>query len=492
MNSSFELGSDAITGSIIFHMHPVIEKFQQAGQGHVFGHFDLLNEAAQEYLIQEALEIDLDELAELTRTLLSQSANSVDLDNLTPAPYEKLPNNGGDSLAWDMAKSVGDASLRAGRVAAFTVAGGQGTRLGYDGPKGTFPVTPVHKRPLFQVFAEKIVAAGRHYGRPLHWFVMTSHQNHKATESYFIEHDFFGMEEIHVHFFRQGRMPAVDFNGKILLETLGAIAMSPDGHGGSLRALERSGALHLMEREGVDILSYFQVDNPLVRCIDPAFIGWHVLRGSEMSSKMVPKAYPNEKVGHFCSQRGKLVVVEYSDLPAALQEETDADGDLRFHAGSIAIHLLDREFIRRMAQSSAGNATLGFHRADKKIPTLDTKGNQVNPTAANGVKFEMFVFDALPHARNPVVIETNRADDFSPVKNAEGKDSPQTCRDDQLRQFARWLKATGVAVICDETGLPNLLLEVSPLFGYDEQTFIESWQKLSPKPTLVDRLYLDA
>ena len=116
----------------------------------------------------------------------------------------------------------------------------------------------------------------------------------------------------------------------------------------------------------------------------------------------------------------------------------------------------------------------------------------MNPTAANGVKFEMFVFDALPHARNPVVIETNRADDFSPVKNAEGKDSPQTCRDDQLRQFARWLKATGVAVICDETGLPNLLLEVSPLFGYDEQTFIESWQKLSPKPTLVDRLYLDA
>ena len=130
-------------------------------------------------------------------------------------------------------------------------------------------------------------------------------------------------------------MPAVDFEGRILLESPGHIAMSPDGHGGSLRALERSGALDLMAREGIDTLSYFQVDNPLVRCIDPTFIGWHLLRGSEMSSKMVPKAYAGEKVGHFCQQRGRLVVVEYSDLPKAMQEETDAAGGLRYLAGSI-------------------------------------------------------------------------------------------------------------------------------------------------------------
>ena len=468
----------------------LIEKFHQAGQRQVFAFFDTLDAAGQTQLLAEAAEIDLDEVRRLNATLLGQSAASVDLEDLTPAPYERLPANGGDAPAWAEATAAGEAALRAGRVAAFTVAGGQGTRLGYDGPKGTFPVTPVKQKPLFQVFAEKIIAAGRRYGRPLHWFIMTSHQNHAATEAFFAEHDYFGMAKAQVHFFRQGRMPAVGFDGKILLESPGHIAMSPDGHGGSLRALDRSGALDLMEREGIDILSYFQVDNPLVRCIDPAFIGWHVLRGSEMSSKMVPKAYAGEKVGHFCEQRGKLVVVEYSDLPKARQEETDAHGGLRFNAGSIAIHILNRGFIRRMARGS-GDAALGFHRADKKIPTVAADGSPLKPEKPNGVKFEMFVFDALPFAKNPVVIETDRRDDFSPVKNAEGNDSPQTCRDDQLRQFARWAKAAGAMLETDQTGLPSVTFEVSPLFGDDTVSFAASWKKLSPPPPISAGLYLE-
>ena len=369
------------------------------------------------------------------------------------------------------------------------MAGGQGTRLGYDGPKGTYPVTPLRRKPLFQVFAEKIRAAGLRYGRPLHWFIMTSHANHAATEAFFAANACFGLDSARVHFFRQGRMPAVGFDGKILLETPGSIALSPDGHGGSLRALERSGALDLMKREGIDTLSYFQVDNPLVRCIDPTFIGWHVMRGSEMSSKMVPKAYAEEKVGHFCVQDGKSVVVEYSDLPMAMQRETDAEGQLRYLAGSIAIHVLDREFVRRMA-SGADGAALPFHRADKKIPTVDATGAAVKPAKANGVKFEMFVFDALPFAQHPVIIETLRADDFSPVKNADGVDSPQTCRDDQLRQFARWLKANGAAVATDASGRPEVALEVSPLFGYDEDSFADAWKQLPVKPVVADGLYL--
>ncbi|MCB1103321.1 MAG: UDPGP type 1 family protein [Opitutaceae bacterium] len=468
----------------------LIEQFQRSGQGQVFAFYDTLDVAAQQQLLAEAAEIDLAEVRRLNETLLGHGAASIDLEDLTPAPYERLPINGGDAEAWAEATAAGEAALRAGRVAAFTVAGGQGTRLGYDGPKGTFPVTPVKQKPLFQVFAEKIIAAGRRYGRPLHWFIMTSHQNHAATEAFFVEHGYFGMAKEQVHFFRQGRMPAVGFDGKILLESPGHIAMSPDGHGGSLRALDRSGALDLMEREGIDILSYFQVDNPLVRCIDPAFIGWHVVRGSEMSSKMVPKAYAGEKVGHFCEQRGQLVVVEYSDLPKARQEETDANGGLRFNAGSIAIHILDRDFIRRMARGT-GDASLGFHRADKKIPTVAADGSPLKPERPNGVKFEMFVFDALPFAKNPVVIETDRRDDFSPVKNAEGNDSPQTCRDDQLRQFARWAKAAGATLQTDDTGLPTVTFEVSPLFGDDAVSFAASWKKLSPPPEISAGLYLE-
>lgn len=471
--------------------HPLIEKFQRAGQGQVFAFFGELSAEEQKRLLAEAAEIDLEEIAQLTRTLLGKGAAAgVDLTGLEPAPYEKRPEHGGDAAAWAKAKAAGEEALRAGRVAAFTVAGGQGTRLGYDGPKGTFPVTPLKRKTLFQVFAEKVRAAGVRYGKPLHWFVMTSHANHAATEAFFAENNFFGLDKGRVHFFRQGRMPAVNFEGKILLETKSSIALSPDGHGGSLRALDRSGALDLMKREGIDTLSYFQVDNPLVRAIDPAFIGWHLLRGSEMSSKMVPKAYAEEKVGHFCVQNGKTIVVEYSDLPMAMQKETDASGKLRFIAGSIAIHVLDREFVKRMAAGGEGVA-LPFHRADKKIPTVDAQGKSLKPEKPNGVKFEMFVFDALPFAKNPVVIETLRENDFSPVKNAEGLDSPKTCRDDQMKQFARWLKANGAAVEVDDKGVPKTAVEVSPLFGYDEDSFADAWRRLAAKPAVREGLYLE-
>ena len=469
----------------------LIASFHAAGQAQVFAFWDKLSPAERTELAAQAAEIDLAEVERLNRTLVFKSAGGgANLDGLAPAPSTRLPANGGDAAQWAKAKVRGEEALRAGRVAAFTVAGGQGTRLGYDGPKGTFAVTPLKNKPLFQVFAEKIKAAGLRYGKPLHWFIMTSHANHGQTEEYFAQHKYFGLDQGRVHFFRQGRMPAVGFDGKILLETPGTIALSPDGHGGSLRALHRSGALDLMKADGVDTLSYFQVDNPLVRCIDAAFIGFHLEAGSEMSSKMVLKAYPEEKVGHFCKQDGKIVVVEYSDMPMSMQKETNPDGSLRYAAGSIAIHVIDREFARRMATGDASVA-LPFHRADKKIATVDATGKAVKPEKANGVKFEMFVFDAVPHARNSVVIETARADDFSPVKNAEGVDSPKTSREDQLRQFARWFKGAGTTLETDATGLPKVAVEVSPLFGYDAETFAERWKALSPKPAVAEGLYLE-
>lgn len=461
----------------------LIESFNRAGQGHVFRFWADLSPAEQTQLAEQAREIDLVEVARLNDTLVrSSSGAAVDLTDLEPAPYVSLPQNGGAADEWAAARELGEDALRAGRVAAFVVAGGQGTRLGYDGPKGTFKVTPVLQKSLFQVFAEKILAAGRRYGKPLHWFIMTSHANHAATEAFFVEHGHFGLGAERVHFFRQGRMPAVSFDGKILLETKSSIALSPDGHGGSLRALDRSGALEIMRREGIDVLSYFQVDNPLVRCVDPTFIGFHLRAGAEMSSKMIPKAYPEEKVGLFCRQRGKQLVIEYSDLPMDRQREVDpATGRLRFIAGSVAIHVFSRGFIERMAN---GADALPFHRADKKIPCIATDGTPVKPEKTNGVKFEMFVFDALPFAKNAVTIEAPRADDFSPVKNAEGLDSPQTCRDDQLRQFVRWLRAAGATVPADATGLPPFALEVSPLFGDDEPSFRAAWAALKVKPTV--------
>ncbi|MEX2607657.1 MAG: UDPGP type 1 family protein [Kiritimatiellia bacterium] len=461
-------------------------EFEQAGQGHVFRFWEELTDAEKTRLLKRTADIDLEELAALVETHLRGNEDAKEnFDDLEPAPYIALPRGDGDGKHWEEAARAGGEAIRSGRVAAFTVAGGQGTRLGYDGPKGTFPVTPITNKSLFQVFAEKIARTAERFETRMHWFILTSEINNDTTIAAFKENAYFGLNEDEVHFIVQGLVPAVDTDGKILMENRFTPAMTPDGHGGSLRALVRSGATDKMKELGIDCISYFQVDNPLVPCIDPAFVGFHLLGKSECSSKMVPKAYALEKVGHFCVRDGKTVVIEYSDLPEHLQKETLGDGSLRFVAGSVAIHVFDRSFIERLGNAKA-STKLPFHRADKKIPFVDAQGNRVEPEEPNGVKFEMFVFDALPLARNPVIIEGERGENFSPVKNAEGVDSPKTCREDQLRMFARWMNTAGTDVACDESGLPEIEFEISPRFAADREDFVVEWRALDSKPALED------
>lgn len=465
-------------------------KFTLAGQGHVFRYLPELDPAQREALLAQAVAIDLDELNGLFASLVGiVEAPAADrFDKLRPAPCIARPEHGGDNSLWQQASDCGDSALRDGTVAAFTVAGGQGTRLGFDGPKGTFPVTPVRKASLFQVFAEKIRAASGRYGTAIPWYIMTSRMNHDSTVDFFSRHDYFGLNPADVFLFPQGLMPAIDFAGHILMEDRGAIAMSPDGHGGSLRALVRSGALEDMRRRGIRTISYFQVDNPLVRCIDPAFIGHHLLSGGEMTSKMVPKSSPDEKVGHFCISEGTLQVVEYSDMPESLTHAREADGSLRFKAGSIALHVLGVDFVERVGGESG--FSLPFHRADKKIPCLDSEGNRIKPESPNGVKFEMFVFDALPLAHDPVVIETLREEDFSPVKNPDGVDSVESCQRDQLRQYARWARAAGADLEVDAHGVPVFKFEISPLYADSEAALVSRWQGTRPLPALAEGVVL--
>lgn len=475
-------------------MTDIKELYEKKGQGHVFAFFDELNEEEQKSLLQQAADIDLDEVAGLVSSLVKNSGGSKNetiANDLAPADYIPLPDSEtGVADLWEKARAEGEKALRSGRVAAFTVAGGQGTRLGYDGPKGTYGVSPVLKSSLFQIFAEKILAASRIYGKAIHWYLMTSIINNEETVKFFEENEYFGLHKERVHFFTQGLMPAVDDDGKILLADKANIALSPDGHGGALRALVRSGSIRQMEADGIDTISYFQVDNPLVRCIDPEFIGFHLLRDSELSSKTVPKAYPEEKVGVFCEQNGKAVVVEYSDLPERLASELDENGEIKFRAGSIAIHVFARDFIKKLGAGQSEDAQLPFHLANKKVAHITPDGEVHEPTEPNAYKFEMFVFDSLPFAQNPVIIETARADDFSPVKNAEGVDSPKTSREDQLRQFTRWVKAAGVEIETDDTGLPPFTFEISPLFADTEERFVEKWNALTEKPELTEGLVL--
>ncbi|HEY9592926.1 MAG TPA: UTP--glucose-1-phosphate uridylyltransferase [Spirochaetia bacterium] len=374
-----------------------------------------------------------------------------------PAPYVSLAESRADAAA----REAGEQEIRLGRTALLTVAGGQGSRLGYDGPKGMFPVTPIRKLTLFALFAEKLLAARRRYGAPIPWLIMTSPQNRDATEEYFESQDWFGLGRDTVRMFVQGSFPSLTADGRLLLALDGGILTNPNGHGGVIEALRSSGCLDDMERRGVRHLFYFQVDNPLVRVPDPVFLGFHCQRGSQISSKVIEKAYPEEKLGTIVTRAGTPSIIEYSDLPRPLMQARGPDGRLLFPQGSIAIHILDVEFL-----SGAGLA-LPLHVAHKKIHTLNPIDGGAETRDMEAVKMEMFVFDAIPLAEKALFFETDRAEEFAPLKNREGLDSIATCRAGQIEQAARWLAACGVDVPRDRDGKPAHAIEISPLFAMD-------------------------
>jgi UDP-N-acetylglucosamine/UDP-N-acetylgalactosamine diphosphorylase len=435
-------------------------KLAELGQSQVLRFYESLDAPNRQNLLKQLQSLDFQNLAELVDKYVRQKKNLVLPTNIEPvAAFPRFPDAERKSLYQD-AEVRGRELLANGKVGAFLVAGGQGTRLGYDGPKGEYPITPVKNKPLFQVFAEQLLAHSKKSGRVIPWYIMTSDINDVQTRAFFHKHRFFGYEEDAVFFFQQGMMPAFSIDGKLLLAEKDSLALSPDGHGGSLRALEKSGAIADMERRGVEHLSYFQVDNPLVYCIDPLFLGLHDITRSEMSSKTVPKAHATERVGNFIIGDGKLQVIEYSDLPESFATQTNPDGSLRFNSGSIAIHALRVSFIQRL--NEGGRLNLPWHRAEKKVPHVDDRGQLVKPDKPNAVKLEQFVFDAIPLAENAMVYTTDRAEEFSPVKNAEGADSPETCRRDQIRRAARWLKEAGLEIPMRGTE-PDANIEISPL-----------------------------
>ncbi len=434
-------------------------RLKASGQDHILDACEKLDHASASELLQQASRLPLESLPDLIdRFVCKESGTNSTLD-ISP-PHVTMPDP-------ELAKILiarGEQLVRDGRVAAFTVAGGQGTRLGWGGPKGTYPATPVSGKPLFRMFAEQIQAASIAWNTPIRWYIMTSEANDAATRSFFADNNWFGLPRTQVMLFPQGMMPCFDKrNGDILLEAPDRLAMSPDGHGGSIAALHASGALEEMSVLGIDTISYFQVDNPLSSVIDPLFIGLHAdpdRSSGEMSSKMVPKRESGEKVGIFCRVGEQTQVIEYSDMPESLMDEIDSNGRLRYDAGNIAIHLLGVEFAQRVLEADE----LPWHRAIKKVPYYDLEtASRISPESPNGVKLERFIFDALGLASRPAILEVDRSLEFSPIKNADGQDSPESCRQAQNDLYGSWLESLGIDVARDEDGHALADIEISPL-----------------------------
>ncbi len=419
------------------------------GQQHVLAFWEDLDQAGRQRLAHDICQLDLNTVNQLCQLYLggetSHRQSWAQLAQRAQSPPSFRLGDDNARFTLQEARQRGETALRAGQLAFILVAGGQGTRLGFDQPKGMFPIGPVSKRSLLEILVERLHAIRQRYGAPVPLYVMTSPATDEATDRYLQQQQYFGLPPEDVRLFCQGTMPAVDQQGKILLTAKDRLALAPDGHGGMLAAFARSGCLQDAAQRGIEHLFYGQVDNPLLQICDPALVGYHLLSESEMTSQVVAKTHPLERVGNLVSIDGKMHVIEYSDLPDELATETTADGALRFWAGSIAVHIVSRAFLDRVKDQADA---LPFHVAHKRVKYIDSCGRPIDPQQPNALKFERFIFDLLPHARNAIAVECDRREAFAPVKNTNdaGVDCPATAQQLMVALYRRWLQQAGAVV----------------------------------------------
>jgi UDP-N-acetylglucosamine/UDP-N-acetylgalactosamine diphosphorylase len=440
-------------------------RLEPFGQAHLLRFWDELGSVGREQLAKEIVAIDFQQIADL----FHQGASSCDWAGMarraTTPPAMRLAerDTGGGRFSAADARKCAIEAMRTGKIGVLLVAGGQGSRLGFDQPKGMYPIGPLSHATLLQIHFEKTLAAGRRYGVPVPMYMMTSPVTHDEQTAFIKERRYFGMPSDDVVVFCQGTMPAVDAaTGQLLLASKDALFLSPDGHGGTVAALAASGAIEHMRQRGVEHLFYLQVDNPLAPICNSELIGYHLLAVSDLTSVAVAKQTPQDRVGVFAMIDGQMQVIEYSDLPDDVAAARNPDGSLKFWAGSIAMHMFSVAFLE---QSLRLKDALPFHIARKKVPYIDESGELVQPREANALKFERFIFDLMPHARNSLVVEFAEEDVFAPLKNASGaqRDTPEYVRQFIVSQHRKWLEAAGTRIAKDVT------VEISPLWALDAE-----------------------
>jgi UDP-N-acetylglucosamine/UDP-N-acetylgalactosamine diphosphorylase len=436
-------------------------RLQAFGQEHLLAFWHELDESGRAQLARQIAAIDLELMAELFGTTAVAEDWAALARRAGPPPAIRLADRASGRITSQEARDRGARALAAGEIGVLLTAGGQGSRLGFEHPKGMFPIGPVSGASLLQIHLEKALAVARRYGAAVPVYMMTSPVTHDEQVAYLGEHDQFGTPKDDLLEFCQGTMPAVDAKqGKLLLAAKDELFLSPNGHGGTVAALADSGAIEHMRRRGVKHLFYLQVDNPLAPIADPEFIGYHLLAESDLTSMAIAKQTPEDRLGNFISIDGRVQVIEYSDFPTDVAQERDADGGLKFWAGSIAIHAFAVDFLERSLGRRDG---LPYHIARKKVPHIDESGQLVEPKEPNALKFERFIFDLLPHAQNPLVVEYDEREVFAPLKNAPGadRDTPEYVREYMVDQQRGWLEEAGTKVAA---GVP---VEISPLWAFD-------------------------
>jgi len=427
---------------------------EKNGQDHLLRFWSHLNADQRNALLSQIESLDFAILDRMKNMLTGGGKPSVSAEI---RPADVIPLSAAKSHD---AIEAGEEALRRGFAGVVLVAGGQGSRLGFEGPKGCYSIGPISDASLFQIHSRKILGLEQKYQTKIPFYIMTSLANDKATKDYFERNGYFGLSRDRVMFFVQGMWPAVDKDGKIILDAPDHVFMNPDGHGGILAALSDNGMLNDMKKRSLETLFYFQVDNPLVDIAEPAFIGLHRLHRADISVKVCAKRDPDEGLGVVVVRNGRNAVVEYTELTRDQKHARLPDGELKFKYGSVAIHVFSLDFLAKEAE-----AQIPLHVAHKKVPYCGDDGKTVKPDKPNAYKFEKFIFDVVPDAVRTLNVEFAREEEFSPVKNAEGADSPETTRRDIICKYCRWFESLGIDMPKDANGRPLYRLEIDPCFA---------------------------
>ena len=399
------------------NIEEIKRKLKKYGQEHLLNFYDTLDEKKQDQLLDQIEKIDF----ELINSLYNKTKNA---DKKEEAVIESIDFIDKYKLNGDYKyyEDLGKKAIREGKLAAVTMAGGQGTRLGHNGPKGTFDIGLDSHKSLFELLCDYLKNESAKYNVQIPWFIMTSKENNSATIEFFKKNKYFGYEK-NIHFFVQGELPMVDTEGKILIGEDGLIKEAADGHGGVYESLLKSGMTEKMKELGVEWVFIGGVDNCLVKMVDPVLMGIAIDKGVTAAGKSVVKANPHEKVGVFCKKNGKPSVIEYIDISEEMAEATDKDGELLYGESHILCNLFNISAIERM-----GKTPLPYHSAFKKATYIDKDGHKVVPDKPNAYKFEAFLFDAFGEVDDMAILRVKREEEFAPVKNATGVDSPETAR----------------------------------------------------------------
>lgn len=392
------------------------EKLVKYGQEHVLKYYEELGEKEREALLAQIAATDM--------SILKACANREELARkgvITPLAAMQLSEIAENRETFT---ETGLTAIRAGKVGAVLLAGGMGTRLGSDNPKGMYNVGLTKELYIFECLINNLLEVVHRADRWIPLFIMTSDKNHEATVGFLKEHDFFGYRAEEVHFFMQEMAAATDYNGKIYLEEKGKLSTSPNGNGGWFVSMKNAGLLTLIEKEGIEWLNVFAVDNVLQRIADPCFIGATICKNCAVGAKVVRKSVPDEKVGVMCLEDGRPSIVEYYELTEELMNAKDENGDPAYNFGVILNYLFRVPELLEILNNS-----LPLHIVEKKIPYLNEAGEAVHPEEPNGFKFENLVLDMIHQMKSCLPYEVVREKEFAPIKNRVGVDSVESARE---------------------------------------------------------------